>query len=96
MPAISMPEPHLLHHFPEASTLVVLEAALAATELALAQEHPAAEELLFDSDQEPPPTLLIGHLLLTRTSELRQLLHLYTAAVLRVIGPPEHDSDDFF
>ena len=74
--------------------LSVLDAALAATELALGQEHPAAECLLRAWYQEPPPTLLISHLLRTRTTELRELLHLYTAAAHRALGPPDSDPDE--
>ncbi len=45
MIALPMPDHRLLRHFPEASTLAVLDAALAATELGLGEEHPAVEAL---------------------------------------------------
>ena len=89
-----MPDHRLVRHFPEASTLSILDAALAATELALGEEHPAVEALLCDPRGEPPPTLLTAHLLLTRTSELRHLLRLYSATVQRAIGPLDDDEDD--
>jgi hypothetical protein len=89
-----MPDHRLLQHFPEATTLAVLDAALAATELTLGEEHPALEGLLFDPSCEVPPTLLTAHLLISRTSELRDLLRLYSAAVRRAIGPLDFDDDD--
>lgn len=91
---LHMPDQSLLQHFPEAPTLAVLDAALAATELALGQEHPAVEGLLSDPCYEVPPTLLTAHLLMARTSELRDLLRLYSAAVRRAIGPLQPDDDD--
>lgn len=94
MIALPMPDERLLRHFPEATTLALLDAALAATQLALGEEHPAAEALLFDFCDDVPPTLLTAHLLLTRTSELRHLLHLYSAAVRRAIGPLQLDDDE--
>jgi hypothetical protein len=72
----------------------LLDAALAATELTLGEEHPAAEGVLFDPSHEVPPTLLTAHLLMARTSELRALLHLYSAAVRRAIGPLDFDDFD--
>lgn len=91
---LRMPDQRLLQHFPEATTLAVLDAALAATELTLGEEHPAVETLLFDPGREIPPTLLTAHLLMARTSELRHLLRLYSAAVRRAIGPLDFDRGD--
>jgi hypothetical protein len=91
---LPMPGHRLLSHFPEATTLAILDAVLAATELALGEEHPAVENFLCDPHGEVPPTLLTAHLLLTRASELRHLVRLYTAAVQRAIGPLPVDDDD--
>jgi len=94
---LCMPDPRLLQHFPETTTLAVLDAALAATQLTLGAEYPAIEELLFDPSHEPSPTLLTAHLLMARTSELRDMLRLYSAAVHRAIGPLDFDPhDDLF
>lgn len=89
-----MPGHRLRSHFPEATTLAILDASLMATELALGDEHPAVEDFLCDPRGEVPPTLLTAHLLLTRVSELRHLLRLYSAAVQRAIGPLPVDDDD--
>jgi hypothetical protein len=94
MTALPMPDERLLHHFPEATTLAVLDAALAATELELGEEHPAAEAMLFEHHADVPQTLLTAHLLLARTTELRELLRLYCAAVHRAIGPLRIDDGD--
>lgn len=93
MIGLRMPEPHLLHRFPESTTLAVLDAALAATQLTLGAEYPAIEDLIFDPSREVPPTLLTAHLLMARTSELRDMLRLYSAAVHRAIGPLHSDDD---
>lgn len=95
MSVLRRPHQHWLHHFPEATTLAVLDAALAATELAINEQHPAIESLLLDPNIELPPTLLTAHLLLARVSELRDLLHLYSAAVRRAIGPLDFDDEPF-
>ncbi len=76
----------VLHHFPEAAVLVVLDAALQAAELALRVEHPAVDELPFDAMHEIAPSLLTAHLVLSHSAELRHLIQLYSAAVLRAIG----------
>lgn len=94
MTQIPMPDHRLLQHFPEATTLAILDAALAATELTLGEEHPAVQGLLFDPGHELPSTLLTAHLLMARTSELRHLLRLYSTAVRRAIGPLRLDDDD--
>lgn len=96
MISIPMPDERLRRHFPEATTLALLDAALAATQLEMGEEHPAAEALLFDLRDDVPPTLLTAHLLLTRTTELRELLHLYCAAVRRALGPLPDDDDGLF
>jgi hypothetical protein len=83
---IEMLDERVLQHFPEAAVLVVLDAALAATELALRVEHPAVDDLPFDASHEIAPSLLTAHLVLSRSAELRHLLQLYSAAVLRAIG----------
>ena len=90
-----MLDERVLHHFPEASVLAVLDAALAATELTLRVEHPTVDHLPFDPIHEIVPSLLTAHLVLSRSAELRHLLQLYSAAVLRAIRR-EHagDSDD--
>ena len=93
---IEMLDERALHHFPEAAVLVVLDAALAATELALRVEHPAVDDLPFDAQQEIAPSLLTAHLVLTRSAELRHLLQLYSAAVLRAIGEEQpRDPEDW-
>jgi len=94
MNALPLPDARLSYHFPEASLLATLDAALAATDLALGEEHPAAEALLLEPNAEPPATLLEAYLLRLRIGELRGLLHLYRAAVCRAIGPLDSDQDD--
>jgi hypothetical protein len=88
---IAIPDERILHHFPEAATLAVLEAALAAAETALRAEHPTVDDIPFDSQHDIVPSLLTAHLVLSRAAELRDLLHLYAAAVRRAVGS---DSDD--
>ena len=85
MTSIQMPEPHLLRHFPEATVLAVLDAALVAVELALRDEHPTADELPLDAEHDVAPSLVTVYLVLTRASELRDLIHLYSAAVRRAV-----------
>lgn len=92
---IELLDERVLQHFPEAAVLVVLDAALAATELALRVEQPAVDDLPFDASHEIAPSLLTAHLVLSRSAELRLLLQLYSAAVLRAIGDahPGHAED---
>jgi len=93
---IEMPDERVLRHFPEAAVLVVLDAALAATELALRVEHPAVDELPLDPQHEIAPSLLTAHLVLSRSAELRHLLKLYFAAVQRAIGDEQpRDAEDW-
>lgn len=86
MTAARMPDPGLLRHFPEATLLAVLDAALLATELALREEHPTADELPLDPQHDVPASLVTAHLILTRAVELRDLLALYDAAVKRALA----------
>jgi hypothetical protein len=88
MITIEMPDPSLLRHYPEAPTLAVLDAARVAAELALREEHPTADDLPFDPDHDVPPSLVTAHLIITRAVELRDLLHLYSAAIRRAV--PTH------
>jgi hypothetical protein len=88
-----MPERGLLHHFPEAALLAVLDAALAAVELAIRAEHPTVDDLPLDLDHEIVPSLLTARLVLSRTGELRDLIHLYAAVVRRAVGVC-HDPDN--
>jgi hypothetical protein len=92
---IVMPDERLLHHFPEAATLTVLEAALVAAETALRAEHPTVDELPFDPEHDIVPSLLTAHLILSRATELRDLLHLYSAAVRRAVRCDFHDDGLF-
>jgi hypothetical protein len=85
MVTIPLPEPAVLHHFPEAATLALLDAALAAVELSLRAEHPAVDDLPFDPDHDVVPSLLTAHLIVSRCSELRSLLDLYAAALHRCV-----------
>ncbi len=95
MVTIEMLDERVLHQFPEAAVLVVLDAALAATELALRVEHPTVDDLPFDPQHEIAPSLLTAHLVLSRSAELRHLLQLYSAAVLRATaGGQSGDAED--
>ena len=93
MTLIAIPDHGVLHHFPEAALLAVLDAALAAVELALRAEHPTVDDLLFDPEHEIAPSLLTAHLILSRAAELRDLIQLYSAAVRRAVGA-RHTQDD--
>lgn len=90
---IVMPDERLLHHFPEAASLTVLEVALVAAETALRTEHPTVDVLPFDPEHDVAPSLLTAHLILSRSAELRDLLHLYSAAVRRAVRL-DFDHDD--
>ena len=93
---IAMPDERVLHHFPEAATLAVLDAALVAAEIVLRAEHPTIDELPFDPEYDIVPSLLTAHLVLSRAVELRDLLALYTAAVRRAVrDAPDADADLF-
>jgi hypothetical protein len=92
---VELPDPRLLHHFPEAALLAALDATLAAAELALREEHPTVDDLPWDPEHDVPPSLVTAHLIITRTIELRALLDLYRAAVLRAVGHRDLDADDF-
>ncbi len=95
MVTVAMPDPHLLRHFPEATTLAVLDAALVAAELALREEHPAIDDVPLDPEHDISPALLTAHMILTRTMELRHLVHLYSAAARRSVRYHcEPDPDD--
>lgn len=81
MTTIVLPDPRLLHHFPEAALLAVLDASLAATEIVLREEHPTVDDVPFDAEHDVPPSLVTAHLIITRATELRELVGLYSAAV---------------
>jgi hypothetical protein len=85
MVTIPLPDPALLHHFPEAATLALLDAALAAVELSLRAEHPAVDDVPLDPDHNVAPSLLTAHLIVSRCSELRSLLDLHAAALRRCV-----------
>jgi hypothetical protein len=91
-----MPEQGVLHHFPEAALLAVLDAALAAVELAIRAEHPTVDDLPLEPDHEIVPSLLTAHLILSRAVELRQLIRLYSAAVRRALGACHAQDDTIF
>jgi hypothetical protein len=93
MITVDMSDPRILRHFPEATTLAVLDAALVAVELALREEHPTVDDLPFDQEHDVPPSLVTAHLIVTRTIELRDLLHLYAAAVRHAVEL-DFDVDD--
>jgi hypothetical protein len=95
MASIPLPDSTVLHHFPEAATLALLDAALAATELTLRAEHPTVDDVPLDPHYDIVPSLLTAHLIVSRCAELRSLLDLY-AAVLRRCVHPEHDGEGFF
>ena len=80
-----MPDEGVLHHFPEAASLAVLEAALPAVELALREEHPALDHTQLDSEHDVSSLALIAYLILTRSIELRRLVRLYSSGVGRTI-----------
>jgi hypothetical protein len=91
MVTIRLPHPSVLHHFPEAATLALLDAALAAVEMALRAEHPAIDDLPLDPDHDIVPSLLTAHLIVSRCCELRSLLDLYAATLRRCV---RFESDD--
>lgn len=91
---IAMPDERVLHQFPEAASLAVLDAALVAAEAALRAEHPTVDDLPFDPDHDVVPSLLTAHLVLSRAAELRDLLHLYAAAVRRAVRVEVAPDDD--
>jgi hypothetical protein len=95
MASIPLPDSTVLHHFPEAATLALLDAALAATELTLRAEHPTVDDVPLDLHHDIVPSLLTAHLIVSRCAELRSLLDLY-AAVLRRCVHLEHDGARFF
>jgi hypothetical protein len=94
--SIDMPDPRVLRYFPEAPTLAVLDAALVAVELALREEHPTVDDVPLDPEHDVPPSLVTAHLIVTRTIELRDLLHLYAAAVRRAVQLDFDIDDDIF
>jgi hypothetical protein len=74
----------------------VLDAALVAVELTLREEHPTVDDVPFDHKHDVPPSLVTAHLIVTRIMELRELLHLYTAAVRRAVDLDFDVEDDIF
>jgi hypothetical protein len=93
MLTIPLPDPAVLHHFPEAATLALLDAALAAAEMTLRAEHPAVDDVPLDPDHDVVPSLLTAHLIVSRCSELRSLLDLYAAALRRCVRFERDDVD---
>jgi len=92
---VAMPDQDVLRHFPEATTLAVLDAALVAVELALREEHPAIDDVPLDPEHDISSAFLTAHLILTRAVELRDLVHLYSAAIHRAVRYHfEPDPDD--
>ncbi len=96
MITIAMPGERLLRLFPEFACLAVLEAALVAAESVLREEHPTIDDLPFDPEHDIVPSLLTAHLILSRATELRDLLHLYSAAVRRAVHIDFHTDDSLF
>jgi hypothetical protein len=92
MLSIPLPDPTVVHHFPEATALALLDAALAVVELSLRAEHPAVDDVPLDPDHDLVPSLLTAHLIVSRCSELRSLLDLYATALRRCVRF-EHDDD---
>ncbi len=82
---IMMPDERALRLFPEAAALAVLEAALAAAELALRDEHPTLEYTLIDPEHDSSALPLTASLILSRTVELRRLVRFYSRGVTRTI-----------
>ena len=95
MITIAMPGHRILRLFPETATLAVLEAALVAAESVLREVHPTVHDLPFDPEHDVAPSLLTAYLILSRATELRDLLHLYSAAVRRA-GSTDFDTDGLF
>jgi hypothetical protein len=93
MITVAMPDARVQHHFPEAATLALLDAALTATELSLRVAHPAVDDVPLDPEHDIAPPLLTAHLIVSRCSELRVLLDLYGAALRRCVRF-HHDDDD--
>lgn len=96
MVTIPLPDPTVLHHFPEAATLALLDAALAAVEMTLRAEHPAIDDVPLDPDHDIVPSLLTAHLIVSRCSELHSLLDLYAAALRRCVRFERDDDLDPF
>ena len=92
MITIAMPDARVQHHFPEAATLALLDAALTATELSLRVAHPTVDDIPLDPEHDLAPPLLTAHLILSRCSELRILLDLYGAALRRCVRY-DHDEE---
>lgn len=95
MANIPLPDSTVLHHFPEAATLALLDAALAATAISLRAEHPTVDDVPLDLRHDVVPSLLTAHLIVSRCAELRSLLDLYAAALRRCV-PLEHDGEGLF
>jgi len=92
---VAMPDQDVLRHFPEATTLAVLDAALVAVELALREEHPTVDDVPLDPEHDISSAFLTAHLILTRAIELRDLVHIYSAAIHRSVRFHfEPDPDD--
>lgn len=85
MVTIPLPDPAVLHRFPEAATLALLDAALAAVEITLRAEHPTVDDVPLDPRHDIAPSLLTAHLIVSRCAELRSLLDLYAAALRRCV-----------
>ena len=61
MVTIPLPHPSVLHHFPEAATLAILDAALAAVEMTLRAEHPAVDDVPLDPEHDVVPSYPSQH-----------------------------------
>jgi hypothetical protein len=93
MITIAMPDARVQHHFPEAITLALLDAAATATELSLRVAHPAVDDVPLDPEHDIAPPLLTAHLIVSRCAELRVLLDLYRAALRRCVHF-DHDDEE--
>ena len=92
--ALQIPDERLLHHFPKAACLAVLDAALAAVQSVLRAEHPTIDDIPFDPEHDVAPSLITAQLILSRAGELRDLLRLYSAAARRAVNHLDDGDDD--
>lgn len=80
----------LIQHCSEMSLLVTLDAALAAVEATLWEQHHPESELLLDPQHTPEPACLTAHLVASSATRLRHLLRLHLAEIKRVFPPDDH------
>jgi len=83
---LTLPDAYGMRAAPERSALALLDATLAVAEHTLYAEHPTLDELYKEPCTRPPPTLLIAHLLVRRSAELRELLVSYERAIRDALG----------